>query len=155
MTGPAAPRSSPRTSISLGSAGRWLAPVLSIVGLLVVGLVTLNLLQGGVPFSSSNGKGNGNGNVGPDQTPAPSNVVIVPPEVVTLKGSIVYAKAGNIWVQTGKDAKQLTKGGDDSMRLRTDHTERDAGHRRRQRRPRPGAEREGQHQRPHVARLDP
>jgi Tol biopolymer transport system component len=115
MTEPAAPRSSPRTSISLGSAGRWLAPVLSIVGLLIVGLVTLNLLQGGVPFSSSNGHGNGSGNVGPDQTPAPPNVVIVPPEVVTLKGSIVYAKAGNIWVQTGKDAKQLTKGGDDSM----------------------------------------
>ena len=41
-------------------------------------------------------------------TPAPSNVVVVPPEVVTFKGSIVYAKAGNIWVQTGKDAKQLT-----------------------------------------------
>jgi Tol biopolymer transport system component len=39
----------------------------------------------------------------------------VPPEVVTFKGSIVYAKAGNIWVQTGKDVKQLTKGGDDSM----------------------------------------
>jgi len=115
MTDPAAPRSSARTPISLGSAGRWLAPVLSIVGLLVVALITLNLLQGGVPFSSSNGNGNGNGNVGPDQTPAPSNVVIVPPEVVTLKGSIVYAKAGNIWVQTGKDAKQLTKGGDDSM----------------------------------------
>jgi Tol biopolymer transport system component len=115
VTEPAAPRSSPRAPVSLGSAGRWLAPVLSIVGLLVVGLVTLNLLQGGVPFSSSSRNGNGSGNVGPDQTPAPSNVVIVPPEVVTLKGSIVYAKAGNIWVQTGKDAKQLTKGGDDSM----------------------------------------
>ena len=115
MTEPAASRTSPRTPISLGSAGRWLAPLLSIVGLLVVALITLNLLQGGVPFTSSNGNGNGNGNSGPDQTPAPSNVVIVPPEVVTLKGSIVYAKAGNIWVQTGKDAKQLTKGGDDSM----------------------------------------
>ena len=27
----------------------------------------------------------------------------------------MYAKAGNIWIQTGDDAKQLTKGGDDSM----------------------------------------
>jgi Tol biopolymer transport system component len=115
MTRPAAPRTTPRAPISFGWAGRWLAPVLSMVGLLVVGLITLNLLQGGVPFSRSNGNGNGSGNVGPDQTPAPPNVVIVPPEVVTLKGSIVYAKAGNIWVQTGKDAKQLTKGGDDSM----------------------------------------
>ena len=51
-----------------------------------------------------------------DATPAPSNVVVVPPEVeVKVPGSIVYAKAGNIWVQTGKDAKQLTTGGDDSM----------------------------------------
>jgi Tol biopolymer transport system component len=89
--------------------------VLSIVGLLIVAFVTLNLLQGGVPFGSSSGNGNGNGNAGPQQTPAPSNVVIVPPEVVTFKGSIVYAKAGNIWVQTGKDVKQLTKGGNDSM----------------------------------------
>ena len=117
MTRPAAPRSTTRPSINLGPAGRWLAPVLSIVGLLLVAVVTINLLQGGVPFSSSNGNGNGNGigNGGPAQTPAPSNVVIVPPEVVTFKGSIVYAKAGNIWVQTGKDVKQLTKGGDDSM----------------------------------------
>ncbi len=113
MTRPIEPRSSSRTAITLGAAGRWLAPVLSIVGLLVVALVTLNLLQGGVPFSGSSGSGNGNG--GPAQTPAPSNVVIVPPEVVTLKGSIVYAKAGNIWIQTGKDVKQLTQGGDDSM----------------------------------------
>ena len=115
MTRPATPRSTTRPSINLGPAGRWLAPVLSIVGLLLVAVVTINLLQGGVPFGSSSGNGKGNGNGGPAQTPAPSNVVIVPPEVVTFKGSIVYAKAGNIWVQTGKDVKQLTKGGDDSM----------------------------------------
>jgi Tol biopolymer transport system component len=115
VTRPATPRSTTRPSVNLGAAGPWLAPVLSIVGLLLVAVVTINLLQGGVPFGSSSGKGNGNGNGGPAQTPAPSNVVIVPPEVVTFKGSIVYAKAGNIWVQTGKDVKQLTKGGDDSM----------------------------------------
>ena len=34
---------------------------------------------------------------------------------MTFPGTIVYAKAGNIWVQTGKDAKQLTSGGNDSM----------------------------------------
>jgi len=115
VTRPATPRFTSRPSVNLGPAGPWLAPVLSIVGLLLVAVVTINLLQGGVPFGSSSGKGNGNGNGGPAQTPAPSNVVIVPPEVVTFKGSIVYAKAGNIWVQTGKDVKQLTKGGDDSM----------------------------------------
>jgi len=90
VTRPATPRSTTRPSINLGPAGRWLAPVLSIVGLLLVAVVTINLLQGGVPFGSSSGNGKGNGNGGPAQTPAPSNVVIVPPEVVTFKGSIVY-----------------------------------------------------------------
>jgi Tol biopolymer transport system component len=101
--------------------GRWLAPGLSIVGLLIVAMVTLNLLNGQVPFvgrtsgsGNGNGNGSGTGDGGPIQTPAPSNVVVVP-EVVTFKGSIVYAKAGNIWVQTGNDAHQLTSGGNDSM----------------------------------------
>ena len=103
----------------IGSAGRWLAPALSVVGLLLVAIVTLNLINGSVPFvggsrGSANGNGSGNGNGGNTQTPAPSNVVVVP-DVVSFPGSIVYAKAGNIWVQTGKTATQLTTGGDDSM----------------------------------------
>ena len=107
--------SPPRASFALGAAGGWLAPLLSVVGLLVVALITLNLLQGGLPFvGGSNGNGNGNGNGGPTKTPAPSNVVVVP-DVVTFKGSLVYAKVGNIWVQTGKQAHQLTGGGNDSM----------------------------------------
>jgi Tol biopolymer transport system component len=105
-------------SLDMGSVGRWIAPALSIVGLLVVAIVTLNLLQGQVPFigKASGNNNNPNGAIGgPDVTPAPSNVIVVPPEIVTFKGSIVYAKAGNIWVQTGKDAKQLTTGGNDAM----------------------------------------
>lgn len=110
------PRSPGRPSFSLGTAGGWLAPVISIVGLLVVALVTLNLLQGGIPFAGSSGygNGNGNGNGGAAKTPAPSNVVIVP-DVVSFPGSMVYAKAGNIWVQTGKQVRQLTTSGNDSM----------------------------------------
>ena len=109
----------------IGPVGRWLAPALSVVGLLLVAVVTLNLINGGVPFvggskggangnGSGSGNGNGSGNGGNTQTAAPSNVVVVP-DVVTFPGSIVYAKAGNIWVQTGKSAKQLTTGGNDSM----------------------------------------
>jgi dipeptidyl aminopeptidase/acylaminoacyl peptidase len=95
--------------------GPWVAPVLSIVGLLLVAFVTLNLLNNNIPFvGGSRGNGNGNGS-GPVQTPAPSNVVVVPPDVVKVPGSLVYAKAGNIWIQTGKDAHQLTSGGHDSM----------------------------------------
>lgn len=113
-----------RVSIGRGSAdqlslGRWIAPVLALVGLVIIAFVTLNLLNGQIPFVprsvSGNGNGNGTGDGLPTVTPAPSNVIVVPPEIITFKGSIVYAKAGNIWVQTGKDAKQLTTGGNDSM----------------------------------------
>ncbi len=115
-----APNPSPRSGLAVGSPGRWLAPVLSIVGLLIVAFVTLNLLNGQLPFvggSSGNGNGNGNGNgdAGPDVTPAPSNKVVIPEEVVSFKGSILYVKAGNVWVQTGKEAHQLTSSGQDSM----------------------------------------
>jgi Tol biopolymer transport system component len=99
----------------------WLAPALALVGLLIVAFVTLSLMNGSLPFvGGSNGSGNGpgtgngNGGGGPILTPAPSNVVVVVPEV-TVPGSIVYAKAGNIWIQSGKQAHQLTGGGHDSM----------------------------------------
>jgi Tol biopolymer transport system component len=41
--------------------------------------------------------------------------VVIVPEVVSFPGSIVYAKEGNIWVQSGKEARQVTTGGTDSM----------------------------------------
>jgi dipeptidyl aminopeptidase/acylaminoacyl peptidase len=87
----------------------WLAPGLSAVGLLVVAILTINLMGGSIPFVTGSGGGAGAAN----RTPAPSNVVVVPE--VTFPGSIVYAKAGNIWVEHGHDARQLTTGGRDSM----------------------------------------
>jgi TolB protein len=85
----------------------WLAPGLSVIGLFVVAILTLSVMNGNVPFLGSAGAGVSN------RTPAPSNVVIVPE--VNFPGAIVYAKAGNIWVQQGGDARQLTSGGQDSM----------------------------------------
>jgi len=60
-------------SPELGAAGRWLAPALSIVGLLIIAFVTISLLGNNVPFLGSNtsGTGNGNGDVPADATPAP------------------------------------------------------------------------------------
>jgi Tol biopolymer transport system component len=92
--------------------GSWLAPGLSVVGLLLVAAATLSLLGGTVPFIGGSGGTNGGGG-GATRTATPSNVVVVPE--VTFPGSIVYAKAGNIWVQHGRDARQLTSGGHDSM----------------------------------------
>jgi len=89
-----------------------IAPALSAVGLILIAIVTLNLLNGKAPFGSgSNGNG---GNGGTARTPAPSGVVVVPDEAV-FEGAIVYAKGGNIWVQTSDDAKQVTSSGGDSM----------------------------------------
>ena len=85
----------------------------------MVAVLTLSLLTGNLPFSGSrpassgNGGNGGNGAFNPQQTPTPSNVVIVTP--VTFKGSIVYAKDGNIWIQTSDAVRQLTNGGHDSM----------------------------------------
>ncbi len=93
-----------------------LAPGLSVVGLLIIGSVTVGLMNGSVPFLGGGGGPVGSGPIGgiADRTAAPSNVVVVVPEV-TFPGAIVYAKAGNIWIQSGGAVRQLTSGGQDSM----------------------------------------
>jgi dipeptidyl aminopeptidase/acylaminoacyl peptidase len=103
----------------VGPVGSWVAPVLSIVGLLIVAFVTLSLMNGSIPFvggsKGNGGTGTGDGNgTGAERTATPSNVVIVP-DVAAFPGSIVYAKTGNIWIQTGKETHQLTNTGLDSM----------------------------------------
>ena len=78
----------------------------------------VGLLNGQVPFAGSP-SGNGNGErrrqPGVDRGRRRRRTSSSCRRGVTFKGSIVYAKAGNIWVQTGKDARQLTDGGSDSM----------------------------------------
>ncbi len=96
----------------LGPARGYVAPIVAVIALIVVAAMTFTLLNGQIPFRNGS-SGNGN-QPGPNRTATPSNVVIVEPEV-TFLGSIVYAKAGNIWVQTGKDARQVTDSGLDSM----------------------------------------
>jgi hypothetical protein len=109
----APPRGRARDPYGIGPVSGFVAPLIAVVGLVVVAAVTLSLLSGQIPFVHSVTPGNDG--VGPIvQTPAPSNRVIVPPKVV-FPGSIVYAKAGNIWLQIGTDAHQITAGGTDSM----------------------------------------
>ena len=104
----------PRDPYGIGPVAGYIGPAIAVVALVVIAIVTIGLMQGQLPFKTGGGpNGNGNGN-GPTVTPAPSNVVIAPPDT-TFPGSIVYAKAGNIWIQTGKEVKQLTNGGEDSM----------------------------------------
>ena len=122
MTKPVRPvRSGPpraRDPYGVAPLGPYLAPVLSAIGLVVIAVLTFSLLNGAVPFGIGSGNGNGgngdNGGDDPGRTAAPSNVVVVPEEAA-FKGSIVYAKGGNIWVQTDDDARQLTDSGHASM----------------------------------------
>jgi dipeptidyl aminopeptidase/acylaminoacyl peptidase len=99
------------------SGGRRLpveaAPALSALGLVVIGVVTLGLFSGALPLP---GNGGPNGPGGPIRTPTPSNIVVVPDDPrADVPGSLLYVKDGNIWVQSGDTARQLTSSGEDSM----------------------------------------
>jgi Tol biopolymer transport system component len=113
----ATPRA-PRDPYGIGPVSGLVGPAIAVVALVVIGVLTLNLLNGQLPISVGNGggggTGNGNGGGGPQVTAAPSNVVIVEPDI-SFKGTIAYAKAGNIWVQDATSAHQLTDSGNDSM----------------------------------------
>lgn len=89
------------------------APALSFAGLVIVGIVSFGLLGGNLPTLP----GTGNGNGGPVRTATPSNVIVVPP-VPDVPGTFLYVKQGNIWNQSGGEARQLTdsgRGPDDAM----------------------------------------
>ncbi len=97
-------------------SGSFVAPALALVGLAVVAFLTVSLFSGRLPFVFSSGGGGAGGGVTGEATAAPSNVVIVPRDPrADVPGSIVYAKQGSIWVQSGAEATQLTTGGNDSM----------------------------------------
>jgi dipeptidyl aminopeptidase/acylaminoacyl peptidase len=102
----------------LGAARPFLAPLLSLAGLAVVGLLTLGLLTGSLPFLPSAGQGSGGngdgGPVTPGRTPSPSAAPVVNPGVA-IDGKLVYAKAGNLWIQEGTATRPLTSTGRDSQ----------------------------------------
>lgn len=105
----------------LAAARPFLAPLLSFAGLAAIGLLTFSLLTGSLPFLPSrdpggDGPGNpGNGGpVVPGRTPSPSAPPVVNPDL-GIDGQLVYAKAGNLWIQEGTEITQLTKTGRDAQ----------------------------------------
>ena len=116
----------PATRTACSRPACRIAAAVSIIGLLVIAIVTLNLTNGKLPFTP--GGGGGGGPQGTDQVPTRtrdaverSSIVPTPPAVPGIEpcpGTLVYAKDGNIWIQSGDQATQLTapgKGVDDSM----------------------------------------
>jgi Tol biopolymer transport system component len=98
----------PSATSTLSSLG---PPAAAAVGLAIVGWLTLGLLTGNFGLPGVSGGNGGPG--GPPRAPAPSNVVVVPP--FELPGSIAYVKSGNVWIQSGSSARQLTRSGRASM----------------------------------------
>lgn len=115
-------RRATRDPYGLLPKGKPIAMILSALGLLLILAVTVSLGSGSLPFNiGGGGGGTGPGASGQAQvvkTPTPPDVVVVPsPEApgITVPGTIVYAKEGNIWVQSDGVARQLTTDGSDSM----------------------------------------
>jgi dipeptidyl aminopeptidase/acylaminoacyl peptidase len=105
----------------LAAARPFVAPLLSFVGLVVIAFLTLAVLSGNIPFlSARSGTGNtpNNPNPGgpvvPGRTPSPSAPPVVNPDA-GIDGRLVYAKAGNLWIQGGTQTTQLTTTGRDSQ----------------------------------------
>jgi dipeptidyl aminopeptidase/acylaminoacyl peptidase len=101
-------------------SGVPLAATLSIVGLLVIGVATYALGTGDIPLGGTANNPDSSDNPAVQQTPTPPEIVVVPtkpPEAQAepIPGTFVYAKDGNIWLQTDEQVQQLTKGGNDSM----------------------------------------
>ncbi|MCU0505491.1 MAG: hypothetical protein MUE82_06910, partial [Chloroflexi bacterium] len=112
---------SARDPYGVGLRQPILAPALAALGLGVAAILTFSLLTGSIPFlGSGSGPGGGSGGGGgggvvarpPGATPKP-DVVEVNKEV-RFPGTLVYVKQGNLWTQTGDQAKQLTRTGADS-----------------------------------------
>jgi Tol biopolymer transport system component len=98
----------------------YAVPLVALAGLLIVALVSLKLFGGTIPVVGSDTNpggdtpGDGVSVLTPGRTPSPS----APPEVnkeVTIAGSLVYEKAGNLWIQSGTTASKLTNTGRDSQ----------------------------------------
>jgi Tol biopolymer transport system component len=93
-----------------------IAPVVSILGLLVIAWLSVGLITGNLPFKIGSKGGGPGASLGPAKTATPSNIVVVPslPPGDVMKGTIVYAKGGSIWLQDKSGARQLTNPGDQS-----------------------------------------
>ena len=91
----------------LSGAVRVLGPAISAVVLLVIGAASLAVLNGQLPTVGGN-------NGPPIKTPTPSNIVVVDRRS-NIPGELVYVKDGNLWLQSGAQATQITTGGNDAM----------------------------------------
>jgi dipeptidyl aminopeptidase/acylaminoacyl peptidase len=102
------PRGASRQGTSWSAMPGGFAPFFALLGLILVAGFSFALVTGSLPSFP------GGPNGGPVRTPTPSGVVVIDPRS-HVPGSIVYVKAGNLWIQSGDQARQLTSTGIDAM----------------------------------------
>jgi Tol biopolymer transport system component len=102
----------------------FLAPLIAVIGLLgvTVGSVyaislfnTTGPAAGATNIPGASGAPDVTPRVGPDKTPNPTLIVTPPPaERPTFVGTILFARAGDIWAANGSSLTRLTTKGSDS-----------------------------------------
>jgi dipeptidyl aminopeptidase/acylaminoacyl peptidase len=87
------------------------APALSLVGLVVAGLLTVAAYTHFTPQIGEEATPTPTPTAvasGAPSTAAPTQTILVNPEV-SVPGQLVYARSGNLWIQSGTTARQLTQ----------------------------------------------
>ena len=112
MTDQIAPANKPPVRRMFDGGRMSVAPALSLVGLLIAGLLTVTVYRNWTPTLSS---GEATPSITPvpvesgqTPTPAPAATILTNPEIA-VPGTLVYAKSGNLWLQSGTTAHQLTE----------------------------------------------
>lgn len=110
-----------RPSVGPGPAGRPslpsglpIGPALAAILLLAIAVASVGLLGGGLPVSATPGGQTKAGDV-PNRTPDPIKPLQPAVSIVAhVRGTIAFAKAGNLWSVSGADVlAQLTTDGND------------------------------------------
>lgn len=101
--------------------GAPIAPLIAVVGLVIIVLGSVFLLSIGVKGGNGAGPTNPPGASGPVDTPAarvtpnPTVIITPPPDQrPTIKGTIVFARTGNLWAASGLNLTPIATAGTDS-----------------------------------------
>lgn len=107
---------------SRGGPGAPIAPLVSVVGLIVIVIASLFVFSTfGLQASNGPGPTKAPGDTGPvatavpPRTPNPTIIITPPPDLrPTIKGTLLFARTGNIWAASGLDLKPIATAGTDS-----------------------------------------
>ncbi len=113
MTDPIVPANEPPLRRRFAGGRTSVAPALSVVGLLVAGLLTAQVYMHWTPTLSTAATPSPTTTPvplvsGETPTPAPTATAVTNLQI-SVPGTLVYSKGGNLWVQSGTTARQITQ----------------------------------------------